>query len=327
MDSNLDLYKTLGLTKSATQIDIKKAYRKKALLHHPDKGGNEEQFKKISHAYEILKDPDKRNIYDNHGLDGLKNNPDIQDFFTNIFSTFKPFTNIFHQFNKHVNKPQPIIHIYNVTLEQLCLRKLIKLKYSRNILCNCSNNTKCITCKGSGHISLIRQIGIGIMQHINKTCNDCNGSGTINTGCDKCKNGFILQTNIVQLHLTPHMYNGYKYIFPEQGNQSNNSDQTGDFIVILKYKEHPIFKHNNNDLITTQQISLKEALTGFVKTIKHPNGDNININTTNSILTPESNFIVPQKGLNNNGNLILNIQIIFPQNLQKNQIKQLKLIL
>ena len=71
-NNNNELYKILGIAKNATEKDIKKAYRKLALTHHPDRGGDEDKFKKISGAYEILKDKEKRDIYDKYGIDGLK---------------------------------------------------------------------------------------------------------------------------------------------------------------------------------------------------------------------------------------------------------------
>jgi len=325
-----DLYKTIGISKSSTQHEIKKAYRKQALLHHPDKGGDAEKFKNLTNAYEILKDPEKRNIYDKYGIEGLKNSPGVpEDIFSNLFNNFNPFENMFNMFSQHSSpqKSQPIIHNYDVDLEQLCQRKIVKLKYTRELLCKCYTQTKCSTCKGQGVRIIIRQIGPGMIQQTRQSCNDCKGSGILNSGCDECKNGFVQTENIVHLHLTPDMHNGYLYNFPKQGNQTNKSSEIGDFTVALKYKQHPIFKTDNRDIIMNQQITLKEALTGFVKSIKHPNGETININTTHTILNTTSNFLISEKGINEKGNFILNFTISFPVSLTQTQINNLQDIL
>jgi DnaJ-class molecular chaperone len=110
-----DYYEILGVSKSATEEDIKKAYRKKAVKCHPDRGGTNEEFQELSEAYEILVDPEKRNLYDKFGKEGIKNSVNPFDVFSGLFSSLT---------RTRINVP--------VELENLYLGKTLGVKISRN---------------------------------------------------------------------------------------------------------------------------------------------------------------------------------------------------
>jgi DnaJ family protein A protein 2 len=323
MSIETELYELLDLNCSASTEEVKKAYRKKALQCHPDKGGDEENFKKINSAYEILSDPKKREIYDKYGKNGLRNSGEIPDdilnnIFENIIKGF--FENI-----RAVKKTPPTIYPYNVSLEDLCTRKICKLKITRDRVCQCWENTiNCFECKGSGHKFSMRQVGFGIIQEYRKNCDRCKGEGKIFTNCEKCVNGIFQDTKVLELYLTPEMENEYKYIFEKDGNQLKGYD-VGDFIVILKYKSHSLFQIENNNLIYTKTLTLKEALCGNVFTISHPSGEILTVKNS-EVIDIDTIQVLP-KGLNDNGTLQIHYKIYFPETLSENQKQILEKIL
>lgn len=333
MPVETELYDILEIPTSASSGEIKKAYRKKALKHHPDKGGDVEKFKQINSAYEILSDPDKKSMYDKYGKNGLKNSGAVpDDILSSMFGDFfgGGFNNIFNMYKQArdtIRKEQPTVHTYNASLEDICNRKIIKLRFTRSRVCPCVdgiNVNSCVSCKGVGIKTQYKQIAPGMIQQLQTPCSDCSGQGKTYPSCDKCTNGLRQLPKTFQLHLTPELENGYKYIFKNEGNQRHGSDP-GDFIVIIKYKNHSFFGvDNNRNLICTQIISLKEALCGHVKRITHPSGEDIII-SRDEVTTESHTEVVKGKGLNKMSNLLVKYKIEYPKKLsidQKTTLRQ-----
>jgi DnaJ family protein A protein 2 len=318
MPIETELYELLDLNFNASQEEVKKAYRKKALQCHPDKGGDEENFKKINCAYEILSDPKKRETYDKYGKNGLSNSGDIpQDILNNIFG------NIFKGFFENIKKTPATVYPYNISLEDLCTRKICKLKINRHRVCECWEKApKCSDCRGSGFKFSMRQIAFGFLQE-QKKCTSCK-EGKVFTNCEKCVNGIFQESKILELYLTPEMEDGYSYIFEKEGNQLKGYD-IGDFVVILKYKQHPIFQIENRNLIYTKTLTLKEALCGNTFTITHPSGEILTIKNS-EIIDLDTVQVLP-KGINEKGNLQIHYKIYFPETLSENQKQILENIL
>lgn len=320
MPVNTKLYEKLGVPVNASLGQIKKAYRKLALVHHPDKGGDPEQFKNLKAAYEVLKDPKKRNIYDQYGIDGLKNNNVVPpNIFENLFGDF---FNMFNTFQKAISKCKPITYIREVTLEELCLRKVIVIKVTRDRVCqqNCVNQI-CPSCQGKGIIGNITTSSITISGN----CTNCKGTGKIATYCEKCNNGVVNDCKLFSVYLTPKMHDGYNYKFPGEGNEIPGV-LPGDFIIQLKYKKHPQFFVSNGNLIYNRRTSLREALCGYKSLILHPNGENIEI-TCSSVITPGSKKTISGKGMDSSYDLIVINDVYFPEKLTKQQMNKIDKIL
>jgi len=327
MSVETELYDLLGVTPKATEKEIKQAYRKKALTHHPDKGGDEEEFKKLNVAFEILSDPQKRKVYDRFGKNGLKSSGVVSDdilgsIFGNFFGNMGGLGGIFNMYNNirnAVRKTPPIIHKYQVELEDLCSRKIVKLRFTRERPCPCtSDKTSCVECSGKGVKVCVRQIGPNMIQQTQSPCDKCSGRGKIFSSCDKCKMGMRELPKTFQLHLTPELENGYKYVFAEEGNQNHDSEP-GDFIVVIVYKPHSLFRVTGSKirhLTCTLKISLKEALCGFKKIITHPDGEQIVIEEK-GITTPESDKKIPNRGLSHKSYLKITYEIKFPDKLSQ----------
>lgn len=299
-----DLYKILDLSEHATFEEVKSSYRKKALLLHPDKGGDPEQFKNLNLAYETLK---RKNENPNNTIGQV-------------------VENFIKHFIYEKQKCQPIIYKHKVSIEDICSRKIIKLKLSLLKICQCTttNYKICEKCLGNGYIYNMKNFGIFI-QKIQEQCKICDSEGKNYIGCEKCKNGIYLEDKIFELYLNPEISDGYNYIFKNQGNQEKGKNQ-GDFVVILEYLQHNMFSIENKDLIIRKNISLKEALCGYMFSLQHPSGEMVNISST-SITKPFMFLKISGKGISQEGNLIINFNIIFPDILDSEKIDLLKSIL
>jgi len=328
------LYDTLGIAPTATPVEIKKAYRKLALIHHPDKGGKEEDFKRITGAYKILVDPEKRKMYDQFGENGLRDSGGLSDDILSSLFGDSPFGNIFNMFRdvRNATRRSPAVtYTRRVTLEELCTRKVINIKVTRNRTCRCQKNissqTKCKHCKGTGQIQTIRRLAPGMIQQINHICNVCGGRGMIISSCENCKNGVIEVPKIFHIHLTPDMENNYQYKFAGEGNEIP-TQLPGDFIVIIVYKPHEQFTLQGKDLMYTRSTTLKEALCGYSCIVIHPSGENILVHTVpGNVVNPKQKTIVNRKGMDSTSNLIIRHDIVFPETLTAEQIKKLSKIL
>ena len=194
-------YELLGIDKSATEADIKKAYRKQAMQHHPDKGGDPEKFKEISKAYEVLSDADKRAIYNEQGEEGLSDSGgggggggvDIFDLFGGGMFGGGGGGGRGARGGGGKTKGENVVFPLKVTLEELYNGTSKKLRLTKSILCpQCKGkggkgDTMCRDCKGQGVRLVIRQLGPGMITQMQTTCNSCRGSGTVIAEKDKCK--------------------------------------------------------------------------------------------------------------------------------------------
>ena len=134
--NNKEYYNTLGINVDATEKEIKSAYRKKALSLHPDKGGDENEFKKVSEAYNVLSDPTKKKHYDNFGADGINNSK--FDIFDQMFGT-----------NKNNKSPDVTVKI-EISLEEVYSGCIKKISYNRTVIDNSKAIKKCDDCNGKG---------------------------------------------------------------------------------------------------------------------------------------------------------------------------------
>jgi len=354
---NNELYNILGVSKKATTKEINKAYRMKALKNHPDKGGDEEVFKKIAGAYEILKDEEKRQVYDRHGLEGLKAQNegmssggiprDIFDLFTNRFSggMFGEFNNM-HPNSRHnhqrMQKGATVNVELEVPLEQMYIGAIRKLRLKKNIICpSCegigSKSKKllnCLHCHGLGRQTQIRQMG-PMRQVITSNCSYCRGKGKsikINDICQKCRGKTVIRgANILKIEIKKGMKQGEVILFKEESDQEPGII-SGDIIVRIKEKKHDKFIRKGDNLIFKKSISLRESLCGCSFSIKLLNDNVILVKTEKGeIIKPSqfkkiSNYGMPRRD-GSNGDMYIKFKIIFPNKIEENIITKLEKIL
>lgn len=262
------LYETLEVEKDATAKDIKKAYFRLSKLHHPDKGGDEHKFKEINAAYEILSDPEKRQAYDKYGLEGVDDDPDTaaargEDLFSMFFGGGGRRSG-----RAGPKKGPSVNHPIKVSLEDLYNGKTVKLAVNRKVIVGESKT--CTKCNGQGAILEVRQIGPGMITQMQRTCPVCEG------------NGYIAQTKserkVLEVVIDKGMKNNEKVTFRGAADETPGMEP-GDVNFIIQEKEHELFKRKGADLLVTREISLNQALTGFVWRFKHLDGREIAVKT------------------------------------------------
>lgn len=332
MPVETELYDILGVSANASSDEIKKAYRKKALESHPDKGGDQEMFKKVNAANEILSNPEKRALYDSQGKNGLRSSGQVPDdvlsaMFGHLFQNmnggfggiFQNVNTVFRHIRKTLSKTQTTYHTYPVSLEDLCTRRVVRLRISRSRVCSCfaESSQSCSECKGAGSITQTKTLGPGMIQQIRTPCQRCKGEGAVYSSCQLCSGGIIEDSKILELFLTPDMKDGYQYVFSGEGNQDRNYIP-GDFVVVIKYKSHDFFKVNDQNLLYTKELSLRDALCGHSFSLTHPSGEVLTL-STEDVTTPETVRTIPEKGLTTGSSLQISYRIMFPAIITKEQ--------
>lgn len=302
-----DYYKILGISKGASQDDIKSAYKRLARTHHPDRGGDKEKFQNIQEAYETLSDSNKRQKYDSPQ----------DDLFPFAFD--HPFFNQNQHQHHHQQQKKQIIkkadHLYTckITLRDVFYGTIKKLKVQRSQVCKACIND-CNNCGGNGIITKHVQMG-PFTQVVQQTCSNCNGSGkTSNSNnCIDCKSsGVIQEENIFEIIIKPGIYNGKKFIFDGWGEQPIRSNETaGSFIVSISIDTDPNFTRSGLDLHYTITLSYRESIIGKDVIIPHFK-EAIHLDTRGfGIINPNKNYILYDRGLINESGTVGNMQIKF----------------
>jgi len=288
MAKETKLYELLGVAPEASESELKKAYRQKALRAHPDKGGDPDTFKDLTHAYEVLSDSQKRSIYDRYGEAGLSESGgggvDPQDLFSQLFGGGGgPFGGGF--FGGGGGRPsgprkgKDLIHRIHVSLEELYKGKTSKLSLNKHVICSaCSGKggkegavKTCPGCRGQGIKIVIRQLG-PMMQQIQQQCQDCDGTGEIINAKDRCKKCIgkktLSEKKVLEVHIDKGMKGGETITFTGESDQAPEM-VPGDVVIVIEEKKHDRFTRKGNDLITEVEIDLLTALGGGQFGIQH----------------------------------------------------------
>ncbi|KAI6028293.1 hypothetical protein F5J12DRAFT_804378 [Pisolithus orientalis] len=332
-------YDLLEVPVDASESDLKKAYRKKALRLHPDKGGDPELFKEVTHAYEILSDSDKRRIYDSRGEAGLSEQGgmggmDPQDLFSQLFGGGGFFGG--GGSRNQVRKTKDLVHRVHVSLEDLYRGKTTKLALTRNILCSkCGGKggkegavRPCGGCGGRGVKLTLRQMG-PMIQQIQSSCDDCNGTGEVinpKDRCSQCKGKKVLpEKKILEVHIDKGMKGGQTITFRGESDQSPNAE-SGDVVIVVEEKPHDRFKRQENNLITELEIDLLTALGGGEVAIKHLDDRALLIRfIPGEVVKNESVKVIRGQGMPSQrhhepGDLYVKFIVKFPDNIDSSKV-------
>ncbi|KIY62309.1 hypothetical protein CYLTODRAFT_438937 [Cylindrobasidium torrendii FP15055 ss-10] len=332
-------YDLLDVPPTASEADLKKAYRKKALRLHPDKGGDPDQFKEVTHAYEVLNDPDKRALYDARGEAGLSESGgmggmDPQDLFSQLFGGGgggfggSPFGGGGQQRQR---KTKDLVHRVHVTLEDLYKGKTTKLALTRNIICTkCSGKggkdgavRKCPTCSGRGIKITMRQMG-PMIQQIQSPCDECSGNGEIINAkdrCTQCKGKKVIpDKKFLEVHIDKGMKGGQTIQFRGESDQSPSAE-AGDVIIVIEEKPHERFRRQENDLIIDVEIDLLTALAGGEFPVRHLDERALIVKVHPGEVTKHGDLKVihgqgmPSQRHHEPGDLYVRLSIKFPENI------------
>jgi len=278
MAAKRDYYEVLGISKSSSIDEIKQQYRKLALKFHPDRNKSSdagEHFKEISEAYAVLSDPQKRQIYDQHGHAGVDDRFTSDDIFQGArgagFDSI--FESIFGRgggFGFNRQRGSDILYETSVTLEDVLHGKKIEIDLQKQIQCDIckgsgckpgTNKKTCATCNGQGQMRQSRNMGFASFV-TSAPCPTCRGQGfSIETPCSECKGqGRKKGTKKVSFEIPPGIDSG-DYTVPEEGNEIPDGSN-GDLIVRVRVQPHSKFTRDGKDIFYDQDISMVDAALG-----------------------------------------------------------------
>lgn len=282
-----DYYKILGVSKDASEQEIKKAYKKLALETHPDRNPNdpkaEEKFKEISEAYSVLSDKDKRQRYDMGGMsDGYNPGPGFDPFSPFDFGMGGGLEDILHEFfrqhgvnsyrqaTQRTSPGSDVGTFVTLSLEEVLVGCSKTVHIQREIRCNTCDGSgaqnvanavqSCLLCGGSGRV--VRRNG---MMQIAMTCNRCNGTGkTISKPCNDCHgNGTKTLSETIDVKIPPGVQQGNVLRIQGKGNDSpTKGGPSGNLLVEIAVSEHPIFERDGDELYTELKIPFPIAVMG-----------------------------------------------------------------
>jgi molecular chaperone DnaJ len=276
-----DYYEVLGIDRSATPQEIKKAYRRLAVQHHPDKNPNdpkaEEAFKEAAEAYGVLGDEDKRALYDRYGHEGLRGGPqfntDIFREFTDIFGGGSIFEELFGDFfgggrRTRAARGADLRYDLEVTFEEAVKGTETRILIPRNELCNScqgsgakagTSRIPCSACGGHGQIR--HQQGFLVVA---RPCGQCRGTGQIIPHpCEDCRgSGHVARERELTLKIPPGVDNGSRLRLTGEGEAGSRGGPSGDLYVVLSVKPHKAFKRDGDDIYLELPITFPQAALG-----------------------------------------------------------------
>ena len=293
MAEKRDYYEVLGVSKTATKDEIKKAYRKLAIKYHPDKNQGdasaEEKFKEATEAYDVLSDEKKRSAYDQFGHAGVSgmghDYSHVYHDFSDIFGSFGSggdFSDLFSSFfggsfgrrsSAASFSGSDLRCNVTVSFKEAVFGTSVDLAYTRNIPCDeCGGSgaqkgtsvKTCPDCNGRGQVT--RQTGFFQMA---STCPRCRGQGVvIEKPCVKCGGKGVLKANQkIKITVPAGIESGQRLRIPGQGNAGQNNSRAGDLYVSVTVKPHPYFEREEHDLYIMIPISFTQAALGSEITV------------------------------------------------------------
>lgn len=286
-----DYYEILGVSRTASPEEIKKAYRKLAIKYHPDKNPDnkeaEEKFKEAAEAYNVLSDEQKKSRYDQFGhagmggaggFGGASGGMSMEDIFAQFGDLFGGggfFGGGFGGGNyqrQHINKGANLRVRVELTLEEIAKGVEKKLKVKKYIACkecngngekNGNSHTKCSECNGSGQVTRIQNTILGRMQSTT-VCPTCGGNGKmIKEKCSHCSGeGINRGEEVISVKIPAGVYEGLQLSVSGKGNAARRGGVNGDLLVVIKEKDHPELVRDGNDLLYNLFISVPDAILG-----------------------------------------------------------------
>jgi len=360
MAAGKDYYDILGVKKSATADEIKKAFRRLARKHHPDTGGDEEKFKEINEAYEILSDTEKRQQYDTYGQyfggqgppgagvpgaagqawpGGRGGYVDLGDLGGGGFDLGDLFGDVFTRGGRS-SGPRPqrghdLTVEADVDFEQAFAGAALKIDLDRDEACAVCDATgakpgttvsTCPACSGTGRAS------DGLFS---RTCPRCGGKGTIvDQPCTACRGvGRVRSRKPLTVNLPPGVVDGGKIRFRGKGERGKSGGPAGDLYVVTRIRPHRFFSRDGADVIVDVPVSFAEAALGTKVTVPAPDGTRVKVRVPagtqdGTVLKVKGKGAPKLKGGGaGHGDLRVRVQVQVPKELtdeQRNLLEQLQ---
>lgn len=356
MAQKRDYYEVLGVSKTATDEELKKAYRKLAKQYHPDanpdnKEEAERKFKEINEAYETLSDSQKRKMYDQFGPDGPSGfgGGSGGSYYTSGFDGFSDFSDlgdIFSSFfgggfggrssKRNNNGPvqgADLKYSLEVTFEEAFLGVEKEITITRSETCTtCGGNgakpgtviDKCTMCNGTGQVRQVQNTILGQMQ-TTRTCSNCNGTGkVIKQPCEICKGkGKVRKQTKIKVKIPAGIDDNQTIVLRGEGEAGSRGGAKGDLYIVIRVKKNSIFSRDGNDVYCTIPVTFTQATLGADLSIPMVDG------TKEIFRIPEgtqtgTKFTIKNRGFkylnsSNQGNFVFIVQVQVPKRLTKEQ--------
>ena len=290
--SKRDFYEILGINKSASTDEIKKAYRKVAMQYHPDRNPGdksaEEKFKEAAEAYEVLSDADKKAQYDRYGHAGVSGNGrgfgggggmNMEDIFSQFGDVFGE--DLFGSFfgggrgrsaRSRGTRGSNLRVKIKLTFEEIAKGVTKNIKVKKHVVCNTCHGSgakdkgsvqNCSTCGGSGQVRRVTNTFIGQMQTVT-TCPACNGEGTtITAKCPSCKGeGRVYGEETVSIDIPAGVHEGMQLNLSGKGNAGERGGMPGDLIILIEEEQHKELQRDGLNVAFDLHISFTDAVFG-----------------------------------------------------------------
>ena len=300
MAKKKDYYEVLGVSKTATDEELKKAYRKLAKKYHPDanpdnKKEAEMKFKEINEAYETLSDPQKRKMYDQFGPEGpsgfggtggpFGGQGGYYSYTTSGFDGFSDFGDlgdIFSSFfgggrssSRNNNRPRQgddLKYNMDISFEDSFLGVEREINITRNETCNTCNGTgarpgtrpeKCSVCHGTGNVTQVQNTILGQMQ-TTRPCSNCHGTGeVIKEPCDMCRGkGTVRKQAKIKVKIPAGINDGQTIVLRGEGEPGSKGGPKGDLYITMRVKKHSIYSRSGDNVICDIPITFTQATLG-----------------------------------------------------------------
>jgi molecular chaperone DnaJ len=352
-----DYYEVLGVDKSASAEEIKKAYRKMAIKYHPDKNPGdkeaEEKFKEAAEAYSVLSDADKKARYDQFGHAGVEGSgPDFSGGFGNLndilndlfggafgggFGGFSGFGGGFGgqrgQRQQRVYRGRDIRVRVKLTLEEIAKGVEKEISIEKNVPCsecggkgakNSSDIKTCPACQGSGQVQRVVNSFLG--QTVTySTCQQCGGEGKIiSNPCRSCNGtGLVRKRETIKVKIPAGVEAGMQLTLQGEGHAAKNNGINGDLLVVIEEHEHANLKREGNNLYYTKVISVVDAMLGAEVSIPCLDGDykiKVDAGTqSGEVVRLRGRGLPSVNGYGGTGDLYVKIAVWIPKKLSKEE--------
>ena len=350
-----DYYEVLGVDKTATADEIKKAYKKKAIQYHPDRNPDnkeaEEKFKEAAEAYGVLSDPDKRSKYDQFGFDGLNASggasgfgggmsmDDIFSMFGDIFSGggFGGFGGFgggqsrsrggerkFKGADVRIKVSLTIQEINSGVTKKFKIKKLVPCTHCNGTGAeNGSGTETCPDCNGTGTVIKTQQSIFGMMQ-TQTVCPRCNGEGKIiKNRCPHCSgDGVVYGEELVEVKIPAGVADGMQLVVEGKGNAGKHNGYPGNLLIVIEEQQHKDLIRDENDLIYNLLLTVPQAILGG--TVEVPTIDGAVKLKIEPGTQPGKVLRLRDKGLpilqsNRKGDMLVNVSVYIPEKLSRDE--------
>ena len=337
-----DYYEVLSVTRTASDEEIKRAYRRLAMKFHPDrnhenKSEAEVAFKECAEAYEILSDPEKRRRYDQFGHAGVGASHDFSHM--DVGDIFSMFDDIFggalggrggQRGGRRSQRGFDLETQVELTLQEVAAGTEKTLEFEKQDVCDTCKGSGakpgvppvvCVQCGGQGRIA---QQGFGGMFRMVTTCPNCRGRGSIvREHCPSCRgSGRQARRRVVTVRIQPGMHEGEALRIPGEGEAGESGAPPGDLLCYIAVKPHPIFSRHHNDIVCQIPISFTQAALGSkieVPTLKAREEFEIPAGTQHGEVFKLKGKGLPDRRTGRSGDEIVQVLIEIPKKLSDRQ--------